>query len=50
MNSFRVDLKRIIDDSYDIEIGKELSKKLIDDIRNGLVGNISKFVIVQMTM
>jgi 3-dehydroquinate synthase len=46
MSFFRVNLKKIIDDSYDIEIGYELSEKLIDDIKNGLVENISKFVIV----
>jgi 3-dehydroquinate synthase len=46
MSFFRVDLKKIIDDSYDIEIGYELSEKLIEDIKNGLVENISKFVIV----
>ena len=33
MGSFRVNLKKIIDDSYDIEIGYELFDKLIEDIR-----------------
>lgn len=46
MSSFRVDLKKVVDDSYDIEIGKGLSEKLLTDIKNGLVGNISKFVVV----
>ena len=46
MSSFRVELKKVIDDSYDIEIGKGLSEKLLTDIQNGLVGNISKFVVV----
>lgn len=46
MSSFRVDLRKVIDDSYDIEIGYELSEKLINDIKNGLVGNIKKFVVV----
>jgi 3-dehydroquinate synthase len=34
MSFFRVDLKKIIDDSYDIEIGYELSEKLIEDIKD----------------
>ena len=46
MSSFRVELKKVIDDIYDIEIGKGLSEKLLTDIQNGLVGNISKFVVV----
>ncbi len=46
MSSFRVNLKKVIDDSYDIEIGNDLSEKLIEDIKNGLVGNITKFAVV----
>lgn len=46
VSSFRVNLKKVIDESYDIEIGYDLSGKLIEDIKNGLVGNISKFVVV----
>ena len=46
ISSFRVELKKVIDDIYDIEIGKGLSEKLLTDIQNGLVGNISKFVVV----
>ena len=37
MGSFRVNLKKVIDDSYDIEIGYELFDKLIVDLQNGLV-------------
>lgn len=46
MGSFRVNLKKIIDDSYDIEIGYELFDKLIEDLQNGLVGDIRKFAVV----
>lgn len=46
MSSFRVNLKKVVDDSYDIEIGYNLTSKLIDDIKSGLVGNIQKFAVV----
>ena len=46
MSTFNVGLKKIVDDSYDIEIGFKLEKKLISDIKNGLVGKIKKFAVV----
>lgn len=46
MSIFNVELKKVIDDSYEIEIGYELGQKLIDDLRAGLVGTIKKFVVV----
>jgi len=46
MSVFNVELKKIVDDSYDIEIGFGLADKLISDIQNGLVGNISKFAVI----
>lgn len=46
MSTFNVELKKVVDDSYDIEVGFELSDKLITDIQNGLVGNIKKFAVV----
>lgn len=46
MSTFNVELKKVVDDSYDIEIGFALEKKLISDIKNGLVGKIKKFVVV----
>ena len=39
MSNFRVGLKKVVDDSYDIEIGYELEEKLVNDIRDGLVGS-----------
>ena len=47
--NFRVDLKKVVDDSYDIEIGYGLEDKLIEDIKSGLIGNVSKYVIVTDT-
>ena len=46
MASFNVELKKVVDDSYEIEIGYGLEQKLVDDIKAGLVGKISKFVVV----
>lgn len=46
MSVFNVELKKVVDDSYDIEIGFELQQKLMQDIKNGLVGNITKFAVV----
>lgn len=43
---FYCELKKIVDDSYDIEIGHKLSDMLISDIKNGLVSKIKKFAIV----
>ncbi|MBD5138439.1 MAG: 3-dehydroquinate synthase [Ruminococcus sp.] len=46
MSTFNVELKKIVDDSYEIETGFGLTDKLISDIKNGLVGNITKFAVV----
>lgn len=46
MGIFNVELKRIVDNSYEIEIGFGLEDKLILDIENGLVGNIQKFAVI----
>lgn len=46
MANFKVELKKVVDDSYEIEIGYGLEQKLIDDIKAGLVGNVSKFVVM----
>ena len=45
MSVFQVELKKVVDDSYEIEIGYQLQEKLIDDLKNGLVGKIKKFAI-----
>ena len=46
MSVFNVELKKVVDDSYEIEIGYNLDDKLIEDIEHGLVGNIRKFAII----
>lgn len=46
MENLRVELRRVVDDSYDIEIGYDLSDRLIRDIRDGLVGRIARFAVV----
>ena len=43
---FYCELKKVVDDSYDIEIGRGLSDTLINDIKNGLCGKIKKFAVV----
>ena len=46
MSIYNVELKKVVDDSYKIEIGFQLSDKLIEDIKDGLVGNIKKYVVI----
>ena len=37
---FNVELKKVVDDSYEIEIGHDLSDQLVEDLRTGLLGKI----------
>lgn len=46
MSVFNVELKRVVDDSYDIEIGYDLKNELVNDIERGLVGNVRKFAVI----
>lgn len=46
MSTYRVELVRTVDDSYNIEIGFGLEKQLIEDLRAGLAGNIKRFAVV----
>ena len=46
MSNFHVGLKKVVDDSYDIEIGYGLEEKLVNDLKNGLVGGLHKFAVV----
>ncbi len=46
MSIFNVELKKVVDDSYEIEVGHSLEQKLISDIKGGLVGKINKFAVV----
>lgn len=43
---FYCELKKVVDDSYDIEIGHDLADTFINDLENGLLGNIKKFAVV----
>lgn len=46
MSVFNVELKKVVDDSYEIEIGYNLTNKLVEDIERGLVGKIRKFAVI----
>jgi 3-dehydroquinate synthase len=46
MGTFHVELKKVVDDSYEIETGYHLEDKLIADIGNGLVGKVTKFAVI----
>lgn len=46
MGTFQVELKKVVDDSYEIEVGFALEDKLIADLQDGLVGRIHKFAVV----
>ena len=46
LKNFRVELKKVVDDSYDVEIGRNLIPQLINDIKKGLTGNIKKFAVI----
>lgn len=46
MGIFNVELRRVVDDSYEIEIGFGLEEKLMADIKNGLVGAVNKFAVI----
>lgn len=46
MQNFRVQLKKVVDDSYDVRIGRQLIPELVQDMKNGLVGSCHKFAVV----
>lgn len=46
MQKFRVQLKKTVDDSYDVRIGRNLMQELAEDMKNGLAGKCSKFAVV----
>ncbi len=46
MGTFQVELKKVVDDSYEIEVGFALEDKLVADLQNGLVGRIHKFAVI----
>lgn len=46
MPKFEVELKKVVDDSYEIEIGHQLMDTVVSDLKQGLVGNIHKFAVI----
>ncbi len=46
MSSFYVKLEKVVDDSYDVQVGYHLMGQLIDDLKGGLVGKIGKFAVI----
>ena len=45
MSVFNVELKKVVDDSYDIEMGYHLEDQLVEDLETGLLGKIKNCVI-----
>lgn len=44
--NFNVSLKRVVDDSYDIEIGYGLYSRLAEDLKAGLVGSRKRLAVI----
>ncbi|MBQ4247375.1 MAG: 3-dehydroquinate synthase, partial [Ruminococcus sp.] len=42
---FCCELKKVVDDTYDIEIGHSLEEKLVDDLKHGLTGK-KRFAVI----
>lgn len=49
MSNFRVELKKVVDDSYDVQIGQNLIGTLVEDIKNGLSQGKKKFAVITDT-
>ncbi len=46
MSVFNVALKKVVDDSYEIETGFGLEEKLVRDLENGLVKGVKNFALI----
>lgn len=46
MSTFQVTLKRVVDDSYPIEIGFDLTQSFLSDIKSGLLGGAKRFAVI----
>ncbi len=46
MSTLQVELKKVVDDSYEIEIGFELEEKLVKDLRDGLMGDRKRLALI----
>ncbi len=46
MAVFQVELKKVVDDSYEIEIGRSLQDRLVSDLQEGLLGKGRKLALI----
>lgn len=46
MKTLRLELKKVVDDSYDIAVGFDLRQELVNDMKAGLAGNIRKLAVI----
>ena len=46
MSRFHVELKKVVDDSYDVQIGNDLIDVMVEDIKQGLAGSRKKFAVI----
>jgi len=46
MSVFQVELKKVVDDSYEIEVGRSLAGKLAEDLTRGLMGSLRRFALI----
>ncbi len=46
MSTFNVELKKVVDDSYEIEIGYDLKNHLVRDLEGGLVGKTKRIAVI----
>ena len=46
MSTFQVQLKKTVDDSYEIEVGRSLMHQLADDLAKGLLGGLRRFALI----
>ena len=46
MSTFRVALKKTVDDSYEIEVGRNLAGNLAEDLKRGLMGGCRRFALI----
>ena len=46
MSTFHVELKKTVDDSYEIEVGRSLTGRLAKDLEHGLAGSCRRFALI----
>ena len=46
MGTFHVELKKTVDDSYEIEVGRSLADRLAKDLEHGLAGSLRRFALI----